>query len=167
MSRIQLLSCLLGISLALFNNGKSSKHCMIIKNKNCLHSKYITNSISVESRSARRLEGEGIQGGSNAKEGQFPYQISLEVEGQSICGGSILSEGFAVTAAHCVIDQDGYFMNLPLKVVAGISNLKSRSSSRVAVDVVKVYVLKEYDPTVAEKQERSTGDIAILKVRFK
>lgn len=110
------------------------------------------------------MEGEGIQGGTDAQEGQFPYQISLEAYGLSMCGGSILSERFVITAAHCVLRDNGEFSPLPLTVVGGISDLKSKSNeTRVSVDVIEVYVPKEYNPKKPRFQ-RTTADIAILKV---
>lgn len=43
-----------------------------------------------------------IVGGSNANNGQFPHQISLRIGESHICGGSIISQNYVVTAAHCV-----------------------------------------------------------------
>lgn len=44
-----------------------------------------------------------IVGGREATDGEVPYQISLQnSKGQHFCGGSILSNRFVVTAAHCV-----------------------------------------------------------------
>ena len=43
-----------------------------------------------------------IVGGVDALDGQFPHQISLRQGGSHICGGSIISRKFVLTAAHCV-----------------------------------------------------------------
>lgn len=43
-----------------------------------------------------------IVGGTKAREGQFPHQISLRRRGSHTCGGSIISKDYVVTAAHCV-----------------------------------------------------------------
>lgn len=46
-----------------------------------------------------------IVGGSNAKEGQFPYIVSLRYipkNEKHYCGGSIISNSYVVSAAHCV-----------------------------------------------------------------
>ncbi|XP_061398825.1 serine protease SP24D-like [Musca vetustissima] len=43
-----------------------------------------------------------IVGGAVARDGQFPYQVSVRWGGAHVCGGSIISETFVVTAAHCL-----------------------------------------------------------------
>uniref|UniRef100_A0A8C0C3H9 Transmembrane protease serine 2 n=1 Tax=Buteo japonicus TaxID=224669 RepID=A0A8C0C3H9_9AVES len=43
-----------------------------------------------------------IVGGSGAVLGQWPWQVSLHVQGTHVCGGSIITRQWIVTAAHCV-----------------------------------------------------------------
>lgn len=43
-----------------------------------------------------------IVGGNSASEGQFPHQVLLRIGNNGMCGGSIISENYVVTAAHCV-----------------------------------------------------------------
>lgn len=43
-----------------------------------------------------------ILGGLPAKEGQFPYQVSLQKNGSHMCGGAILNARWIVTAGHCI-----------------------------------------------------------------
>ncbi|XP_023310620.1 chymotrypsin-2-like [Anoplophora glabripennis] len=43
-----------------------------------------------------------IVNGTNAKEGEFPYAVSLRRNSSHTCGGTILNERFILTAAHCV-----------------------------------------------------------------
>nr|XP_036231789.1 serine protease SP24D-like [Bactrocera oleae] len=60
-----------------------------------------------------------IVSGSNAARGQFPYQVSVRVGGEHVCGGALISQSFVVTAAHCVASISPTF----LTVQAGTINL--------------------------------------------
>ena len=42
-----------------------------------------------------------IIGGSNASDGQFPHQVTLQNRGSHYCGGSIINTNKVMCAAHC------------------------------------------------------------------
>lgn len=43
-----------------------------------------------------------VVGGENAKEGQFPYIVSLRrTTGAHFCGGTIVSNVYIISASHC------------------------------------------------------------------
>ena len=50
----------------------------------------------------RRPFGARVVNGENAAPHAWPWQISLRVNGQHICGGSLIDPNWVVTAAHCV-----------------------------------------------------------------
>jgi len=43
-----------------------------------------------------------ITGGQDAVRAQFPWQAGLIINGVSFCGGSLISNQWILTAAHCV-----------------------------------------------------------------
>ena len=53
------------------------------------------------SRSDRLLNAFLVHG-SNAIPGQWPWQAELFLNGQQICGGSLVTSQHIVTAAHCI-----------------------------------------------------------------
>uniref|UniRef100_A0A1I8NLI1 Peptidase S1 domain-containing protein n=1 Tax=Stomoxys calcitrans TaxID=35570 RepID=A0A1I8NLI1_STOCA len=81
-----------------------------------------------------------IVGGNFAKVGQFPYQVSLLVNGQHNCGGSIISELYVVTAAHCVvIDQSTIRIPLDMLSVRAGSLVTTSGGQHVAVAEVRIH----------------------------
>lgn len=42
-----------------------------------------------------------ITNGYTAKRGQFPWQVSIIIDGSYFCGGSLISDDWVLTAAHC------------------------------------------------------------------
>ena len=48
-----------------------------------------------------KMGNQYIVGGAAAKAGEAPYQVSLQRPSSHFCGGSIISDIWIVTAAHC------------------------------------------------------------------
>ena len=110
-----------------------------------------------------------IISGKSASDGQFKYQVSIQ-SGMTfhihICGGAIISDYFVLTAAHCVIKDDGTFDTAHKYVAVGATNYSSEDSNVIRVEIEKIYVLKEYKPNPLRKIQRyhTHADIAVLRV---
>nr|XP_033322627.1 trypsin-1-like [Megalopta genalis] len=95
-----------------------------------------------------------IVNGEDAREGEIPYQVSLQKMASSFhfCGGSVLNNYYVITASHCV---DGTQPEA-IKVVAGTIDL---SKPNVERNVVKIIMHERYNSKDSWK-----NDIALLKV---
>ncbi|KAI4479926.1 hypothetical protein M0804_010665 [Polistes exclamans] len=95
-----------------------------------------------------------IVNGQEAKPGEIPYQVSLQVKVSAFhfCGGSVLNEHYVITAAHCVVTKT----ENGIQVVAGTVNLNKPGSVH---NVAKIIVHENYNPSDSYK-----NDIALLKV---
>jgi len=62
-----------------------------------------------------------IVGGFEAQENEWPWQVALFIDNAWFCGGSIISENYVMTAAHCA-DGASYF-----DIMAGAHNVRASS----------------------------------------
>jgi hypothetical protein len=98
-------------------------------------------------RSACGVEGplaqgqERIVGGVEATEHAWPWQVALFINGAWFCGGSIISENYVLTAAHCV---DGASS---IDVIAGAHNVRASSEPhRVEITSYNSWTHPQWNP---------------------
>ncbi|XP_050508655.1 trypsin 5G1 isoform X3 [Diabrotica virgifera virgifera] len=96
-----------------------------------------------------------IFGGKEASIEDHPWIVSLQNENLGhLCGGSLISEEWVLTAATCFLNK-----RYPVSVIAGTSNLTSANTT-IKLDIVEVH--EKFRP-----QRIFDYDIALVKVAEK
>ncbi|XP_049634302.1 suppressor of tumorigenicity 14 protein [Suncus etruscus] len=75
-----------------------------------------------------------VVGGKNADEGEWPWQVSLHAQDQGhVCGASLISPDWMVSAAHCYTDESGFSYSDPKKWTAflGLHDQSKRNAAGV------------------------------------
>ncbi|KXJ79753.1 hypothetical protein RP20_CCG028104 [Aedes albopictus] len=67
-----------------------------------------------------------IVGGNEVGIASFPYQLSLRHNGNHICGASVISSNWALSAAHCTVSP----------VTAGSATLRGGSANRLSGGII-------------------------------
>lgn len=100
-----------------------------------------------------------IVGGVPAREGDWPWQVFV-VNGEGVCGGSIIAKRWILTAAHCVFDKNGALIKADrFRVLEGTQNVDKAGVKRGRVlGVARVIPHEEYRGPTHE------NDIAVLQL---
>ncbi|XP_043276807.1 chymotrypsin-2-like isoform X2 [Venturia canescens] len=96
-----------------------------------------------------------IIGGQRAAPGEFPYQVSLRIDGKHMCGGAIISKRHILTAAHCVV---GVTTKPYTNIVVVTGSVKSRAGQTHVVKSVM------YNPLWVRGPVGIPNDIAIVQL---
>ena len=96
-----------------------------------------------------------VIGGADATPGAWPWQVAIYVNGRFICGGSLITPEWVLTAAHCIS------VNVPpemFTVVLGdhIRDVTEGSEQEIGVQWTVTY--PNYDPVNID------GDLALVQL---
>ncbi|KAM9733731.1 transmembrane protease serine 13a [Menidia menidia] len=95
-----------------------------------------------------------IIGGSVAKEGQWPWQVSLHYRGSHVCGGVLISPDFVLSAAHC----------FPSSAALSPGNWKAYGGFVSLDGLPQPYLVKKILLNENYNSKTNDQDIALLKL---
>ncbi|XP_039859869.1 transmembrane protease serine 6 [Simochromis diagramma] len=98
-----------------------------------------------------------IVGGTDASEGEWPWQASLQVRGNHICGGTLIASQWVVSAAHCFYDDRLYSPSV-WTVYLGKLLINRSSPTEEVARVQRIHLHHYYD------DESHDYDLALLKL---
>nr|XP_012417407.1 PREDICTED: serine protease 42 [Odobenus rosmarus divergens] len=53
-----------------------------------------------------------VLGGKEAEEGKWPWQVSVRINEKHVCGGSLITQQWVLTAGHCILSQFHYSVKM-------------------------------------------------------
>ncbi|XP_053687782.1 transmembrane protease serine 9-like isoform X2 [Sabethes cyaneus] len=103
-----------------------------------------------------------IVNGVRSYSGEWPWHVAVyEVDGRQkryICGGTLISDQFVMTAAHCILDDTLKQRSGVIVVQLGQNDLFESSANMREVRVSKITSHQQFDP------QTKSNDIALLEL---
>ncbi|XP_069860175.1 prostasin-like [Dipodomys merriami] len=96
-----------------------------------------------------------ITGGSSASPGQWPWQVSINYNGDHVCGGSLVSDQWILSAAHCFPREHS---REDYEIKLGAHQLDVYSQDAEVRMVAQIISHPSY------REEGSEGDIALVRL---
>ncbi|NXN55789.1 ENTK Enteropeptidase, partial [Rynchops niger] len=104
--------------------------------------------------------GTRIVGGSDARREAWPWIVSLHFNSRPVCGASLVSDEWLVTAAHCVYGRQ--FKPSQWKAVLGLYDQSDMTqSSKVVRNIDQIVINPHY------VKRTKNSDIAVMHLQYK
>ncbi|XP_077177997.1 ovochymase-2 isoform X2 [Paroedura picta] len=97
-----------------------------------------------------------ITGGEEAVPYSWPWQASMQISGENICGGTVLTNMWVVSAAHCFTYRKQY-RDL-WRVVVGVHDIKAEEPNSQKRSVKKYIIHPDFNSTTMD------SDIALVQL---
>ncbi|XP_021098919.1 ovochymase-2 [Heterocephalus glaber] len=97
-----------------------------------------------------------IVGGNQVEKGSYPWQVSLKKRKKHICGGTIISPQWVITAAHCVSNRN---IASTLNVTAGEHDLSQTEPGEQILTIKTIIIHPQFST-----KKPMEYDIALLKM---
>nr|XP_056720746.1 serine protease 27-like [Euleptes europaea] len=96
-----------------------------------------------------------IIGGEDSQNGEWPWQVSIKMNGVHHCGGSLVTDQWIITASHCF-----KLFNVPsnFSVLLGARKLSDPGPHSITAAVKQIILNPEYEGNLR------VGDIALLQL---
>ncbi|XP_006128902.2 enteropeptidase [Pelodiscus sinensis] len=101
-----------------------------------------------------------IVGGSDAKEGAWPWVVSLFFKDRPTCGASLLSDEWLVSAAHCVYGRN--LIPSQWKAVLGLHTTLNLTYPQTVIQKIDQIVINPH-----YNKRTKNNDIAMMHLQFK
>ncbi|KAJ8668653.1 hypothetical protein QAD02_010316 [Eretmocerus hayati] len=99
-----------------------------------------------------------------ARANEFPYQVSIEINGQHTCGGALISRIHVLTAAHCIhnLIEKPWLLRKSIEVTVSVGSAFLGQGSRYPIRR-----LSEYRDYVGESRTYIVrNDIAVITLQY-
>ncbi|XP_053117447.1 serine protease 27-like [Hemicordylus capensis] len=97
-----------------------------------------------------------IVGGKDSQGGEWPWQVSIKLNGDHHCGGSLITDRWVVSASHCFKENN---TTSNFSVLLGARKLSDPGPHSVTVGVSRIV------PNPTYEGDLRTGDIALVELK--